>query len=72
MKNLSKDEMKKVMGGVMAPPGCQVGETTWHCTVGSQYPENYTCQNTPSSGGCGGAQSCRVYCATSSGSTYWP
>jgi hypothetical protein len=66
--------MKNVMGGLVPEDGggtCASGESTWHCTVGTGYPAAYICQGPASSGGCGGASNCGVYCQRSNGTTYW-
>lgn len=71
MKQLSKEEMKKIIGGLMAPPPstiCQNGDYVAHCTW-----DHGACLN-PTKGYCpaGTEASCDMYCVRPDGSTYYP
>jgi len=66
---LSRTEMKNIMAGSGAT-GCKKGDSEYHCTVGTGYPNAYICQSPASSGGCGSASNCRSYCS-GPGGTYW-
>ncbi len=48
MEKLSKEEMKKVVGGVMAPPGCS-GSCDWQWTdeKGKTHTVSGTCLTAP-------------------------
>ncbi|MBS1495958.1 MAG: hypothetical protein JSU03_11095 [Bacteroidetes bacterium] len=69
MKHLTRDEMKKVMGGD-ASTGCKCGGATgtvYHCTG------SYANCTNPTAGGCNGAHGCLEYCGVSqnSGANCW-
>lgn len=68
MKKLTKDQMKKILGGSMDPAaGCASGDTVAHCfwSAGQCGDQAW--------GNCAGLGSnCQIYCVTSSGSTYYP
>jgi len=71
MKKLSKDEMKKVVGGVMAPPPstiCNDGDRVAHCTWQHGACINQAWGYCPA----GTEASCDMYCVRPDNSTYNP
>ena len=70
MKQLSKEEMKKVMGGILGPPISTIcgDDRIAHCT----WDHGACIHQAWGYCGAGTESSCDMYCVRSDGSTYNP